>query len=183
MSPELERKSEPVIRETSLDDIIAVRKMQAQSWLDTYPNEESGISKELIKDTIDHWLIPENLEGSVAFMSNIIGNPNNFHHVAVDGDKVIGFVHVSDVDDEQVLQALYVDKNHHGKGVAQKLMIQAMNWLDKTKPIKLEVADYNDRAIAFYRKYGFDIEPDSEHIFTELVPIPIINMIRKGDKK
>jgi len=181
MSPELERKSEPIIRETSMDDVITVRKMQAQSWLDTYPDAGSGVSREWVKEVTDRWLTPEGLDNSLTFMGGIIGNPNNFHCVAVDGNEVIGCSHVSNVDGQQVLQALYVDKNQHGKGVAQKLMDQSMGWLDTKKPIQLEVADYNDRAIAFYRKYGFDIEPGSEHIFADI--IPTINMIRKGDKK
>jgi len=181
MSPEFDRKSEPVIRETSLDDVIEMRKMQAQSWLDTYPNEESGVSHEWVKEVTDLWLIPEALENSLVFIGRIIDSPDNYHCVAIDNGKVVGCSHVSNIDGQQVLQAIYVDKDQHGKGVAKKLMDQSMSWLDNTKPIELEVADYNDRAIAFYRKYGFEIEPGSEHKFNET--IPTINMIRKGDKK
>jgi len=182
VSPEFDRSPEPIIRETSIDDIVSVRKMQAQSWIDTYPNAEQGVSMEWVRDLTDSWLTPDGFEKSISFMSNIIGKPNNLHCVAVDNNgKVAGCVHVSCIDNNQILEALYVEKKYHGKGVAQKLMNQAMGWIDLSKPIQLEVTSYNDRAIAFYQKYGFKIEEGSEHKFQDVMPT--LNMIRKGDKK
>jgi ribosomal protein S18 acetylase RimI-like enzyme len=57
------------------------------------------------------------------------------------------------------IERFYVDRQFHGKGVAQTLM-QAC--LDRARQsghgtVYLGVWDNNHRAIAFYRKYGFDV--------------------------
>src|SRR5262245_32554765 len=67
-------------------------------------------------------------------------------------DCVVGFALVE-------IERFYVDRQFHGKGVAQTLM-QA--WLDRLRQsghgsVYLGVWDNNHRAIAFYRKYGFDV--------------------------
>jgi|RhiMetdeSRZDD1v2_1073273.scaffolds.fasta_scaffold199287_2 diamine N-acetyltransferase len=57
------------------------------------------------------------------------------------------------------IERFYVDRQFHGKGVAQTLM-QAC--LDRARQsghgtVYLGVWDNNHRAIAFYRKFGFDV--------------------------
>lgn len=64
------------------------------------------------------------------------------------------------------VQRLYVDRDWHGKGVAQALMA-AMLALARGQGAGaawLGVWERNPRAIAFYRKMGF--EPVGEHVFT-----------------
>lgn len=76
------------------------------------------------------------------------------------------------VDEEGVqhLGSLYVDKKWHGKGVAHQLMQQAINFLDPSKPIVLGATTYNERAKAFYRKWGFVETPGSERLFDGVMP-------------
>lgn len=51
----------------------------------------------------------------------------------------------------------YVDARWHGRGVAQRLMAAALAhaWGDGARVVWLQVAEYNDRALAFYRKVGY----------------------------
>lgn len=51
----------------------------------------------------------------------------------------------------------YVDKPYHGRGVAQRLMaeIDAVARERKSRTMWLGVWEHNDRARAFYAKYGF----------------------------
>ena len=76
---------------------------------------------------------------------------------------------------------MYVEKNWHGKGVSTALMQKAIDWFDTTKPIELGVVQYNERAKAFYRKWGFEEVPNSETLFAD--KIPSILMVRKGELK
>ena len=69
------------------------------------------------------------------------------------------------------LGALYVRQDWQGRGVAHDLMERALAWHDAThNTITLHVVSYNERAKAFYRKWGFVEIPDSEALFDGLIP-------------
>jgi len=53
------------------------------------------------------------------------------------------------------VRKLYVDPRHHGSGVAGALMQAALNIVGE-QPCWLSVHSGNARAIAFYRKWGFN---------------------------
>lgn len=63
------------------------------------------------------------------------------------------------------IQRFYVEKEFHGKGIAQILMKKCLEHAQKLKfeVIWLGVTDYNIRARKFYKKYDF--EEISKHIF------------------
>lgn len=56
-------------------------------------------------------------------------------------------------------------------------MEKVIDWFDESKPIELGVAAYNERAKAFYRKWGFEEIVGSEQLFDG--KIPEVKMIRK----
>lgn len=168
------------IREATMDDIENIRRMHAQSWLDTYPNEKAGISYEWVKEATDTWLTPEGLEKSREHFRGVFGNPDHFYRIATDGDRVIGLVHGLEQDGHKHLGALYVDKGYHGTGVAQRLMDQVDTWFGDDE-VDLEVVAYNERAKAFYRKYGF-VESDKVNELFE-GRLPNVTMIRKGGRQ
>lgn len=168
------------IRNTTLDDIVPLRTMHGQSWRDTYPSEGHGVSREWVEEHTAAWLTPEGIRDSIEHSQNIYGNPGHFHQIALSGNKVVGVVHASKLEGKQHLGALYVDAAYKGTGLAHKLMQRALDWLDLTKPVDLEVVTYNDRAKAFYKKYGFEEVPGTEELFAEV--IPAITMVRKGDE-
>ena len=83
----------------------------------------------------------------------------------VDGDAA-GYVQyrrrqapVGELDARAVeIARFYVDRPHHGAGVAYRLMdaVLARAAAEGARVVWLQVAEYNDRAIAFYRKVGFE---------------------------
>jgi ribosomal protein S18 acetylase RimI-like enzyme len=98
-----------------------------------------------------------------------------------DQGEIVGIIAPFRNDTMQRVGAIYVTKAFQGTGLAQKLMDQIIDWADPHRPLDLEVASYNERAKAFYRKYGFIEDANSEHIVHDL--IPAITMIRKGDQQ
>jgi ribosomal protein S18 acetylase RimI-like enzyme len=180
MTQEFETILRPEIVVTIPEDVPALRAMQAAVWNDTYPNSDVGISEEWVKEETASWLTPESLDASIEFLGKVFRNPQHFHRIAKVGDDVVALVHASDEEDDQIFEALYIDSHHRGTGLAQELMAQVLGWLDLTKPTSLEVATYNDRAIAFYRKYGFELVEGSEVMFKE--KIPVIKMVRPGSE-
>ena len=57
------------------------------------------------------------------------------------------------------LDWLMVDPAFHGSGVAAGLMQAGVAWLGHDQPMWLNVIAYNARAIAFYEKFGFTVDP------------------------
>jgi len=82
--------------------------------------------------------------------------------IAMDGVKVVGFISYGNFRDETIrageIIALYVLKDYYGKGIAQKLMTEALSTLEHFSEIFLWVLKDNKRAIAFYQKMGFTFD-------------------------
>ncbi|MEO7602387.1 MAG: GNAT family N-acetyltransferase [Sphingomicrobium sp.] len=90
-------------------------------------------------------------------------NPHQHLAAAFDGKGLAGFV-IATVHDEQSREMdwLFVDPDRHGSGIAGTLMRAGMEWLGMDRPMWLNVAKSNQRAIGFYRKHGFEIDPTAE---------------------
>jgi GNAT superfamily N-acetyltransferase len=61
--------------------------------------------------------------------------------------------------DDLEIDWLMMHPSHHGSGMAAALLRHALEWLGPGRPIWLNVIRRNGRAIAFYRKFGFEIDP------------------------
>jgi GNAT superfamily N-acetyltransferase len=85
-----------------------------------------------------------------------IDNPVRVIFAAKDGDALSGFV-IADRSDVALpeIDWLMVAHSHRGTGVAVALMNAALQWIGPTLPVKLGVIHFNERAIAFYKKFGF----------------------------
>jgi len=161
------------ITQATLDDVLSIRRMQAQSWLDTYENPEIGVTAEWLREhTIKRWFTPEKLTESYEHLSKVFADPQQFCRVARRGDEIVGFVHfMTHDDDSKELASIYLDKSVHGTGLAQCLVAEARDFLGDKK-VGLWVAEYNARAIKFYEKLGFRIVPGAENrkIFFDKIP-------------
>ena len=82
--------------------------------------------------------------------------------IAMDGMKVVGFISYGNFRDKTIqsgeIIALYVLKDYYGKGIAQKLMKEALTSLEQFSEIFLWVLKENKRAITFYQKMGFTVD-------------------------
>lgn len=167
------------ITELTADTIDAGNRMRLASWLDTYVNDELGITREWIQERNKNQMSDD----IRAKRLERFGDPNCAGWVALDKDNNVIGMTTPYIDDEgrQHVGSLYVDKAWHGKGVGGALMQKVIDWCDPAKPIELGVAAYNERAKAFYRKWGFVEVPGSEQLFDN--KIPEVKMIREGAKQ
>lgn len=166
------------IRQPNTVDMMAIRSMHAQSWRDTYPNDAEGVSREWLEAETASWLVPERIAGSEEALKQIMSDPKQFYRIACVGNEIIGMLHISaEADGSKRMNALYVDKKYHGKGVAQALLLAGREFLGESKVV-LEVVSYNERAKAFYRKNGFEEMPGENELFKDR--IPNVTMIRKA---
>ena len=100
--------------------------------------------------------------------------------------KVVGFISYGNFRNETIqageIIALYVLKDYYGKGIAQKLMTEALTTLEHFSEIFLWVLKENKRAIAFYQKMGFTVD-GQEKILELGKPIIEIRMVFKSSTK
>lgn len=179
MSPEIQPSARVEIRDGTVDDAVDARKMQAESWVATYPNDKAGVSHEWVIDRTDTWLLDERIKESKEIVSKIIADPTQLYQIAKQDNRVVGFVHAKMQDNGTAeLEAIYTSPATFGSGLGQQLMDLASDWIGGVE-VSLSVASYNDRAIRFYQKNGFEIVAGSEHLYAN--KIPLVRMIRKGN--
>ena len=86
-----------------------------------------------------------------------------------------------------VIGAIYVLSEAQGKGVGRKLIDKAVEFLGRDRPITLEVASYNENAIAFYKHLGFEengnLEPRDMFTFPSGAVVPEIEMMLPANIK
>ncbi len=179
---ETEPQSQFVVSEMTPSDVGDVTEMRLQSWLDTYPNEEHGVDRKWIEQRNTVQLSSAIKQKRLERFRVLSEKGQIKGWVARDssGSVVGATTPYIDEDGSQHVGSLYVDKNWHGRGVGPMLMQNVIDWFDPARPIFLGVVSYNERAMAFYRKWGFEEVPDSEELFDE--KIPEVHMIRKAQQ-
>lgn len=89
---------------------------------------------------------------------------NDHQHLAAAfaGGRLAGYVIATKHGGNDLeLDWLMVDPIYHGSSVSTTLMQAGIDWLGSAKPLWLNVIRYNERAIRFYKKFGFEIDPDA----------------------
>jgi ribosomal protein S18 acetylase RimI-like enzyme len=180
MSPAKESKLNFEIMKMSPADVEAATAMRLECWLDTYTNDEIGVTREWVEE---HNLAQITPEKNKIRKDRLKDSTHHAGWVAKNSTgEIIGsttpFIYE---DGRQDVGSLYVKREWRGKGVAAALMQKVIDWFDSKKSIELGVANYNERAKSFYRKWGFEEIPSSEELFAD--KIPNIKMIRKGDSQ
>ena len=105
--------------------------------------------------------------------------------VAKDKDKVVGFAVYGPSRDEDLANAgevvaIYVLKEYYNKKIGYRLMNEAISRLSEYNTIFVWVLEKNERAILFYRKYGFEFDGCKKQ-WNLGTPVSIVRMIRKRE--
>jgi len=173
-----------IIRKAQPQEWEAITRVQADSWLATYPNEEHGIRHDLIKEFTDSWFVRNSTpEGNVR-ITDMLAHPRTIYRVAEVDGQIVGLVCLfRGVDDgEANLSAIYVTPTVFGKGVGQALLDAALSELGN-KPVRVTVAPYNQRAITFYHRNGFEDVAGTEGTYRiDGGIIPTIDLVRPQDE-
>ncbi len=119
---------------------------------------------EIINMTLDHAPQVAELETlcfsdpwSVNAISSEVTNPLSYWLVAMDGDRVAGYIGSQSVLGEADMMNLAVSPDYRRQGIGQKLVERLIQDLKNrgTHILVLEVRASNDSAIALYHKLGF----------------------------
>lgn len=154
------------VLEASPEDAESIFKVQEVSWMKTYPNEGYGITAEMLKKRF------ENKEGRIARWKSMIEAKSDAVWVVKEDSVVIGFCGIKKTEEEHRLASIYIDPEKQGGGVGSILITKAIAYLGREKDIVLDVVSYNENAIRFYIKHGFEV----------LGPTPTEDLVKIGDK-
>ena len=168
------------ITQPEVSDALELTKLHNQSWIETYPNEELGISQEYIVDRVSNRLSTKGIERRETAIKLSSENLTYFLRIARDeSGSIVGFIDGNLKDDGYWLDGLYTLKSTYGTGLGKLLWESYLLWTNNSN-VSLTVASYNTRAMAFYTKLGFTKKAGNERKFGD-TPIPVIDMIRKSN--
>ncbi len=171
------------IQELQPEEIDEATVMRKQSWIDTYVNAEYGIEEPWIEAHFKSKLDPSRHQARIdRFNSAKQQGILNAWVARSQAGKIIGAVTpFIEANGRQRVGSIYVDKNWHGTGLGSQLMRRIIDWFDDEKPVYLEVVSYNERAKAFYKKWGFVEIEGSEAVYAE--KLPEVTMVRQPESQ
>ena len=137
------------IRAMTERDIDAVSRLLGASWRRTYV---PIMGAETTARVSDERHAPERLAAELA-------DPDKASFVAERPDRSLaGYALASmDGDGDVRLDRLHLDPSEFGTGLAADLLHAVLAFHSGIPSIAVEVIEGNDRALAFYRKHGFEV--------------------------
>jgi ribosomal protein S18 acetylase RimI-like enzyme len=158
-------------------DVEGIGEAQLESWVQTYPNAELGIDEEWIRDQVGFLAEKRgnDFRRKTVQASQQPGSNQLYLVVKNQQNRVRGFLHITREVDHATFDAIYLTQEAQGIGIADELMGRALDFAGHL-PMTVEVADYNDRAIRFYEKYGFEkqIGDAKKHLHRDKIPIMVM---------
>ena len=105
--------------------------------------------------------------------------------IAKDKEKVVGFAvygpsRDEDLKDAGEVVAIYVLSEYYGRKIGYRLMNEAVSRLSGYNIIFVWVFEKNERAINFYRKYGFEFDGCKKQ-WNLGAPVTIVRMTMKRE--
>lgn len=163
-----------LVRDAGLSDAAVVADLHVQTWREAYSQllPDEFFSEEYIRGRHEMWV------------KVLSGRSDRWAvHVAESDNAIIGFswagIPLGPEQDEfpghQQLYAVYISAAAYGTGVGQALLNAAL----ADRPTVLWVAKENPRAVAFYRRNGFEFD-GTEKLDPGAPDITDARMVRSG---
>ena len=168
-----EREVQFEIQPPADDDAMAVGSMQVQAWHEAYLHPQLGVTDDVIQAAIEFVATPAGEEYRKGIFAETRATPDRaLYRVVKDPEgRVVGFMHATKDESANELDGIYLLDTIKGQGVGDKLMEAFLSWHDPAKPTTLQVIAFNDRALSFYEKYGFERTEKELEPFKEKFPI------------
>ena len=165
------------------EDAAEIAAMQARNFKDTYYRENDPAYNNSVAVFADAMLDDERIANRTERIMQAMVNDDEelYLNVKTLDQASVGMLYGYSSDGEQEIVALYVDKSVRGRGMGRALVERFIAWSDAFCPIEVGVETDNFDAQEFYRRLGFELQPDSEHDFDSVEGMKEIMMVRKGD--
>ncbi|MFJ6437355.1 GNAT family N-acetyltransferase [Streptomyces sp. NPDC091416] len=143
------------------DDAPALGSLQLTVWLETYPNAEAGIDEAWIREHRGSCATTEGIARWRDFIEAAGQRPDLlFCRVVRSGTEIVGFL-CGRREEVVTLGPMYLLERVRGRGAGDLLMGEFLAWAED-EPVFLWVTEYNDRAVRFYERYGFEATGERE---------------------
>lgn len=139
------------------NDAEEVYELFKTTWLDTYVNEEYDISEDDILSKYPRDKRQETIKKYKKFYKIMNNNPERFEtnvFIYKEDEKIKGLVSINKKEPIEI-GAVYILPESQGQGIGKSLMEFALNKIGDQE-ISIKVASYNNRAIEFYKNFGFE---------------------------
>ncbi|WP_405115416.1 GNAT family N-acetyltransferase [Micromonospora sp. NBC_01405] len=161
------------------EDAPALARTLLAAWLQTYPNRDAGINEAWIQAHRGEVVTSEGIAQWQGFIEEVERRPGRrFCRVVRHGDEIVGFL-CGRRAEAVSLGPMYMLRQAQGRGIGRQLMAAFLAWADD-ESISLWVTAYNERAISFYKHYGFEDTGERQMWRDRL---PNVRMTRAGDAK
>ena len=136
-------------------DARAVAEFQASAWRETYSRPGDVARNIKVVQDAEAFLAAHRLNRRRLIIERIRrGSDTEYMRIAKVG-AVAALLYGTKEAEGQELQALYVHRDFHGKGLAQEITEGYIDWCDD-RPIDVGVDMQNKKAQRFYKKMGFE---------------------------
>lgn len=135
------------VRTAGERDLAAIRALLVETWHATY---DAIYGVERIDRTIAIWCAPAKLKARIE-------RPDAEFLVADDGKRIGGVAYAESAEQGALvdLEQLHVAPDLQGRGIGGMLLDEVMESFPEARAVRVEVAEANERAIAFYVANGF----------------------------
>lgn len=158
-----------VIDSPRVDDAPEMARVLLAAWLQSYPNEEAGIDEAWIREHRGSVTTSEGIAQWQEFITGTAHRPDQlFCRVVRCRGEIVGFLCGRRKEDVVDLGPMYLLDKAQGGGLGGRLMDLFLDWAGDA-PMRLWVTAYNERAIRFYRRYGFRAT-GGQHLWRDRLP-------------
>ncbi|GAA3299448.1 GNAT family N-acetyltransferase [Streptomyces cinereospinus] len=150
-----------VIESARPDDSARLGPLLLRAWLQTYPNPEVGIDEDWIREHRGSSATAEGVTQWREFIEEANQQPDLlFCRVVRSATEIVGVL-CGRRGEVVTLGPMYLLNHVQDQGLGGGMMTEFLTWAGAA-PICLWVTDYNDSAVRFYQRYGFEITGERE---------------------
>ncbi|GGG91812.1 GNAT family N-acetyltransferase [Staphylococcus pragensis] len=162
------------IEEIHKNEVTELRRIAETTFYETFKGEYSQENfQKFFKETYNEEILLSELD-----------NPNSFHYFYKVDNEIAGYLKLN-INDAQTepkgadyleIQRIYFYKGHQGGGRGNafiKLALEKACEHHKSK-IWLGVWEYNDNALAFYKRHGFEVTGEHDFVNGDIIDTDLI---------
>lgn len=160
-----------ILRKATKNDAADICLVQQETWRATYASKENCITQEEINEYTSSWTSSENIQS----FKKMIEYRDDWLVAEVDG-KVVGHLLIEGKNNHKIIRMFYILPQYQNLGLGRHLLNLAC--AENEVDIFVDVVSYNQTAISFYEKNGFEFYCNEPNLAEPLPSGKILPLMR-----